>query len=90
MADPLLYDDSGYFVVLEADGPEQIVTVGELRDRLAAAIAQLGDELPRDLQKFETTEERVQSLIDTSCELDLGPDRLLQWYAVRLERPDAG
>lgn len=86
MADPLLYGENAHFVVLEADGPEQIVTVAELRDRLAAAIAPLGDDLPRDLRKFETTAERVHYLIETSCELDLGPDRLLQWYAVRLER----
>jgi hypothetical protein len=38
------------------------------------------------LEQFATTAEQAQYLLDTVCELDLGPAEYLQWYAVRLEK----
>ncbi|TAD78557.1 MAG: chlororespiratory reduction protein 7 [Oscillatoriales cyanobacterium] len=87
MADAMLYQENGYFVVLETNQPEVILSVEELRDKLTGVVESLGDRLPQDLQRLDTTTDRVQSLIDQACELDLGPDAFLQWYAVRLEKP---
>ncbi len=87
MADAMLYQDNDYFVVLETNQPEVILSVEELREKLTGVVESLGDRLPRDLQRLATTADRVRSLIDTACELDLGPDQFLQWYAVRLEKP---
>lgn len=86
MADAMLYQENEYFVVLETNRPEVILSVEELREKLTGVVESLGDRLPRDLQRLTTTEARVRSLIEEACELDLGPDRFLQWYAVRLAK----
>jgi hypothetical protein len=85
MPDPLMYQ-LDTFVVLETNQPEQFLTVDELREKLRRILAQLQDDLPRDLQKFASIEAQAQYLLDTSCELDVGPGQFLQWYAVRLEK----
>lgn len=87
MADAMLYQENDYFVVLETNQPEVILSVEELHEKLTGVVESLGDRLPQDLQRLATTTDRVQSLIDQACELDLGPDQFLQWYAVRLEKP---
>jgi ethanolamine ammonia-lyase small subunit len=87
MADAMLYQENDYFVVLETNQPEVILSVEELHEKLTSVVESLGDRLPQDLQRLATTADRVQSLIDQACELDLGPDEFLQWYAVRLEKP---
>jgi hypothetical protein len=74
------------FVVLETNQPEQLLTPTELLEKLKAVLATRQDDLPRDLQKFASVEEQAQSLMDTSCELDVGPGEYLQWYVVRLEK----
>ncbi|BAZ16250.1 hypothetical protein NIES4071_81260 [Calothrix sp. NIES-4071] len=81
-----MYEED-YFVVLETNQPEQIVSVSELREKLKATLLKLNSvDLPNDLRRFDNLEAQVQYLIDTSCELDLGPGEYLQWYAVRLEK----
>jgi Protein CHLORORESPIRATORY REDUCTION 7 len=85
MPDPLMYQ-LDTFVVLETNQPEQFLTVDELLEKLRRILAQLQDDLPRDLQKFASIEAQAQYLLDTSCELDVGPGQFLQWYAVRLEK----
>jgi len=85
MPDPLMYHQDT-FVVLEADQPEQFLTTAELSEKLKGILAQRQQDLPRELQKFTSIEAQAQYLIDTSCDLDLGPGRYLQWYAVRLEK----
>jgi hypothetical protein len=85
MPDPLMYQ-LDTFVVLETNQSEQFLTVDELLEKLRSIVAQLQDDLPRDLQKFASIEAQAQYLLDTSCELDLGPGQFLQWYAVRLEK----
>jgi hypothetical protein len=85
MPDPLMYQ-LDTFVVLETNQSEQFLTVDELLEKLRNIVAQLQDDLPRDLQKFASIEAQAQYLLDTSCELDLGPGQFLQWYAVRLEK----
>ncbi|BDA66528.1 hypothetical protein RIVM261_053430 [Rivularia sp. IAM M-261] len=81
-----MYEED-YFVVLETNQPEQIISVGELHEKLKATLLKLNTEdLSNDLRQFDTVEAQVKYLIDTSCELDLGPGEYLQWYAVRLEK----
>ncbi|MEH2174037.1 chlororespiratory reduction protein 7 [Nostoc sp.] len=86
MPDSLMYQQDN-FVVLETNQPEQFMTPSELLEKLKTTLQQLIlQDLPPDLQKFETVETQAQYLIDTSCELDIGPGKYLQWYAVRLEK----
>ncbi|MBW4645041.1 MAG: chlororespiratory reduction protein 7 [Goleter apudmare HA4340-LM2] len=86
MPNPLMYQQDN-FVVLETNQPEQFMTASELLEKLKIVLGKLSfEDLPPDLQKFATVEAQAQSLIDSSCELDIGPGQYLQWYAVRLEK----
>ncbi|MEZ2239809.1 chlororespiratory reduction protein 7 [Microcoleus sp.] len=80
-----LYDEDT-FVVLETNQPEQFLTVAELLEKLKAILASSQEELPPDVQKISSVEEQAKYLINTYCELDVGPGKFLQWYAVRLEK----
>ncbi len=82
---PYLYQED-YFVVLETNRPEEILTAAELAEKLRSILAERQDELPPDLQSFSSIEEQVHHLIDTTCELDMAPGEYLQWYVVRLEK----
>ncbi|HEY9602944.1 MAG TPA: chlororespiratory reduction protein 7 [Allocoleopsis sp.] len=85
MPDSIMFQEDAY-VVLEPNQPEQFLTPEELLEKLKAVLSQRQDDLPRDLQKFATVEEQAQYLMETSCELDVGPESYLQWYVVRLEK----
>lgn len=85
MPDPLK-NQKDIFVVLEPDLPEQYLTAHELLEKLKSTLAHRQQELPRDLQKFTSSASQAQYLLETYCELDLGPGEFLQWYAVRLEK----
>ena len=85
MPDPLMYQQDD-FVVLEANQPEKFLTALELLEKLKGILAERQQDLPRELQKFTSIQAQAQYLIDTSCELDVGPGQYLQWYAVRLEK----
>lgn len=85
MPDPLMYSQDA-FVVLEPNISEQLLTPEELLEKLQQILAQMQDNLPRDLQKYTSVEDQAQYLLETSCELDVGPGQYLQWYAVRLEK----
>ena len=85
MPDSIMYQEDGY-VVLESDLPEQFMTASELKDKLVNLL--LLDEVivPRELERFDTPELQAQHLLDNYFELDIGADRYLQWYVVRLEK----
>lgn len=85
MADPRLYDGEHY-VVLETNQPEQLMTTAELQAKLRSVLATRQDDLPADLQRLDSLEAQVQSLLNDACELDVGPGEFLQWYVVRLEK----
>ncbi len=85
MPDSIMFQEDA-FVLLETNQPEQLLTPTELLEKLKAVLATRQDDLPRDLQKFASVEEQAQYLMDTSCELDVGPGEYLQWYVVRLEK----
>lgn len=74
------------FVVLEPDQSEQFLSREELLTKLIALLQSHQNDLPRDLQKFNTTEKQAQHLIDSYCEFELSPGYALQWYVVRLEK----
>ncbi|MEB3215056.1 MAG: chlororespiratory reduction protein 7 [Nostocales cyanobacterium 94392] len=86
MPDSLMYQQDDY-VVLETNQPEQFFTSSELLQKLKQTLQQLKEEeLPQDLKKIDSLQKRAEYLLNTSCELDIGPGQYLQWYAVRLEK----
>ena len=85
MPDSIMFQEDAY-VVLETNQPEQILSPEELLAKLKAVLSQRQDDLPRDLHKFTSVEEQAKYLMETSCELDVGPEGYLQWYVVRLEK----
>jgi len=86
MPNPLMYQQDD-FVVLETNQPEQFLTAAELLTKLEKTLSQIPNEdLPLDMQKLQSVSEQAQYLLDTSCNLDVGPGEYLQWYAVRLEK----
>lgn len=81
-----MYQEDDY-VVLETNQPEKFLTSLELLEKLKQTLQQLKEEeLPHDLKKIDSLQAQAEYLINTSCELDLGPGQYLQWYAVRLEK----
>ena len=80
-----LYDEDT-FVVLETNQPEEFLTAAELLEKLQAVLASVQEDLPQDVKKISSVEAQAKYLIDTYCELDVGPGKFLQWYAVRLEK----
>ncbi|QLE54139.1 chlororespiratory reduction protein 7 [Nostoc sp. TCL26-01] len=86
MPDPLMYQQDN-FVVLETNQPEQFLTTAELLDKLKGELQKIDvSDLPQELQRFDSLTDQAQHLIDTSCNLDVGAGKYLQWYAVRLEK----
>jgi hypothetical protein len=83
-----LLHQEDYFVVLETNQPEQILTAAATLAKLTQVILQQGPDLQPGLglEQFDSPSEQAQFLLDTVCELVLGPDQYLQWYAVRLEK----
>ncbi len=86
MSDPLMYQQDD-FVVLETNQPEVFLTATELLEKLKSILIKINaNDLSPDLQRIQSVDARAQYLVDTSCELDIGPGEYLQWYAVRLEK----
>lgn len=85
MADPIMYQEDGY-VVLEADREEQFMTAEELQQKLEQLLTSSEVEIPRELTKFDSVSDRASYLRDNYFELDIGENKFLQWYVVRLER----
>lgn len=85
MSSSLMYNNDA-FVVLQPNQPEQFLSAEELLEKLKAILATRQDRLPRDLERFTSIADQAQHLLDTACDLDLGPGQFLQWYAVRLEK----
>jgi Protein CHLORORESPIRATORY REDUCTION 7 len=86
MPDTLMYQPEETFVVLETDRPEDFLSAAELLEKLKGILKNCQDNLPPDLQKIASLEAQAQHLMETGCDLDLGPDHYLQWYVVRLEK----
>lgn len=84
MPDPIMYQEDAY-VVLEPNQPEQFLTAAELLEKLKAVLAQQ-DELPPDLQPFDSLDAQAKHLMETACAFDVAPGQYLQWFVVRLEK----
>ncbi|MGK7922073.1 MAG: chlororespiratory reduction protein 7 [Trichodesmium sp.] len=85
MPNSLMYTEENY-VVLEPNQPEQLMTGLELLEKLRVILSQQQNNLPRDLQKLSSLDERAEHLRDTYCEYEYSPGKLLQWYVVRLNK----
>jgi len=85
MPDPIMYQEDGY-VVLETNQSEQFMDAAELKAKLANLLQQSEVIIPRELEQFESPELQAQHLLNNYFELDIGADRYLQWYVVRLEK----
>ena len=85
MADPIMYREDGY-IVLEADREEQFMTAEELQQKLEQLLTSSEVEIPRELTKFDSVSDRASYLRDNYFELDIGENKFLQWYVVRLEK----
>ena len=85
MVDPIMYQEDG-FVILEPDQPEKFLTKEELLAKLIDILQQKQDDLPRDLQKFNSIEAQAKYLMETSCEFDIAPGEYLEWYVVRFDK----
>jgi hypothetical protein len=81
-----MYQNEDAYVVLEPNQPEQFLTSTELLDKLKSILIDRQADLPPDLQRFSDLNDQATYLMETSCELDVGPEGFLQWYAVRLEK----
>jgi hypothetical protein len=86
MSDPLLRE-MDHYVVLEPGGEEAILNANDTRAWLARHLSALSCP-PADLAPLGTLDARVERLLETACELELEPGMAIQWFAVRLERPD--
>lgn len=85
MADPLLRE-LDHYVVLEPAGAEQILTAAETLAWLEGHLKGLAA-VPADLADLADGVARARRLLDTACELELGPGLAIRWFAVRLEPP---
>ena len=87
MSHPLIHECANY-VVLEPGKPEEILTDEETLEWLKKWLEDL-DELPKDLQTQPSLNAVAQRLIDTDCDLEIQPGFTLQWFAVRVDPPQA-
>ncbi len=85
MADSMLYSEE-MFVFLTPDANETFLTPPELIDQLKEVLKAHKNDLPRDLQKLESDDQRAKYLLETHCEFETAPGESVQWYAVRLEK----
>ena len=86
MSTPLMYQQD-YFVVLESQQPEQILTAAELVAKLEQVLERERVELPKTVAQLPTLTAQAHHLRDNYYELAIAEDGYLQWYAVRLEKP---
>ncbi|MFN7714454.1 MAG: chlororespiratory reduction protein 7 [Pseudanabaenaceae cyanobacterium] len=80
----MYYED--HYVVLPPDMQERFVNQTELLALLEELLANIQDDLPRDLQDLPHIPDQAKRLCQTACDLDCGDHGVWQWYAVRLER----
>lgn len=85
MADSIMYQEDGY-VVLESDQVEQFLTTAELKTKLVNMLSLDEVLVPRELEQFDSVHLQAEHLLENYFELDIGADKYLQWYVVRLEK----
>ena len=85
MADSIMYQEDGY-VVLESDQAERFMTTVELKAKLVDLLLLDKVLVPRELEQFDSVDLQAEHLLENYFELDIGADKYLQWYVVRLEK----
>ncbi len=85
MADPRLYEQNA-FVFLEAGKHEELLSANELKAKLGDLLRVHAADIPADVTGCGDIGQQVQYLIDSYCELTIGGDQYVQWFAVRLEK----
>lgn len=85
MSDSIMYQEDAY-VVLESDKAEEFMTAKDLKTKLKSLLLSEEVDIPRELEKFDSTDAQAAHLLDNYFELDIGADKYLQWYVVRLEK----
>jgi hypothetical protein len=85
MTDSLMFQEENY-VLLRAGQPEEILSAAEVLVELKSVLTSHPLELPTDVLKKNTINDRAAYLLANYCELDLEGGQYLQWYAIRLEK----
>jgi len=85
MPDSIMYQGD-YFLVLEADQPEQFQTPDQLQVKLKDVITAKPEICPRQLAKFSSFEQKALYLRDNYCELDLVDRAYLQMHVCCLDK----
>lgn len=85
MSNAIMYQEE-MFVLLVPGEEEVFLTPEELLERLQSLLAERQDQLPRELQKFDTLTAQATHLRDSYCEFELRPGECMEWYVVRLEK----
>jgi hypothetical protein len=85
MADSIMYHEDGY-VVLESDQAERFMTAEELKAKLINLLLLEEVPTPREIEQLDSLELQAQHLLTNYFELDIGAEKYLQWYVVRLEK----
>jgi hypothetical protein len=86
MPSSIMYYEDNY-VVLPPDMQERFVNQEELEVLLHDLLINISyEDLPTDLQNLTDTDQQIQRLIKTACDLDCGDRGRWQWYVVRLDR----
>ena len=75
-----------YYVILQPDLPEEILTKEELVEKLSNLLKNFPDSAPSELAKLSDLGERALFLRDNYCQWDIAQGEYLQWYAIRLEK----
>ena len=74
-------------MVLEPGEPQQLLSSADTLTWLSGLLRKL-DALPADLADQPDLTAAAQRLLDTACDLEISPGVTVQWFAVRLERPN--
>ena len=74
-------------MVLEPGQPQQLLRAADTLTWLSGWLRKL-DALPADLADQPDLKAAAQRLLDTACDLEISPGVTVQWFAVRLERPN--
>ena len=74
-------------MVLEPGQPQQLLSASDTLTWLSGWLRKL-DALPADLADQPDLKAAAQRLLDTACDLEISPGVTVQWFAVRLERPN--
>ena len=85
MSSSIMYQEDGY-VVLESDCEERFMSAQDLHQKLIDLLLLEEVVVPRELEQFETAQLQAKHLLENYFELDIGSDKYLQWYVVRLEK----